>query len=308
MKNTFFITLLILFGLSPLSHAVTTGADFLKLSIGARATGIGESYVSICPDATASYWNPAGLAKIQKPELFIMHSEAVTDASLEFVGFAYPTSKYGTVCLSGIFYIIKPIPVTLQTGQVLGELNWTDNAFILSYGKKVIEDVSLGVGIKYIHRSESDPIFGSSKGNAYAIDLGIIYKTPIEGLNTGLSVLNTGNKIRMSGETKEDVLPQTTRFGLSYEYKLNDRISTIFANDYHKILNSSWYASGGAELNFQDTLFFRMGYYKKEGNIQGTTYGLGFKIKQFQIDYSNIPASEMVGYTRNNKLSFLIQF
>src|SRR4030066_508493 len=34
---------------------------FLRIAAGARAAGMGESFVAIADDATATHWNPAGL-------------------------------------------------------------------------------------------------------------------------------------------------------------------------------------------------------------------------------------------------------
>ena len=34
---------------------------FLRIAPGARAAGMGEAYVAIADDATATHWNPAGL-------------------------------------------------------------------------------------------------------------------------------------------------------------------------------------------------------------------------------------------------------
>ena len=44
------------------SHA----AEFLSHGVGARALGMGSSFVSIADDATAAYWNPAGLVQIER--------------------------------------------------------------------------------------------------------------------------------------------------------------------------------------------------------------------------------------------------
>ena len=35
----------------------------LKIGVGARATGMGESVVSVINDANAMYWNPAGMTQ-----------------------------------------------------------------------------------------------------------------------------------------------------------------------------------------------------------------------------------------------------
>ena len=36
--------------------------EFLKLGVGARALGMGGAFVGLADDASAGYWNPAGLA------------------------------------------------------------------------------------------------------------------------------------------------------------------------------------------------------------------------------------------------------
>ena len=50
------------------------GVTFLTISPGARPTGMGDSFVAISDDATASWWNPAGLARQSGRELTFMHA------------------------------------------------------------------------------------------------------------------------------------------------------------------------------------------------------------------------------------------
>ena len=45
----------------------TTAAQFLKIGIGSRATGMGEAYVAMSQDASGLYWNPAGIAQAGDP-------------------------------------------------------------------------------------------------------------------------------------------------------------------------------------------------------------------------------------------------
>ena len=50
--------------------------EFLNLGVGARALGMGKVQVSLADDATAGYWNPAGLAnQTRKYDGVLMHSE-----------------------------------------------------------------------------------------------------------------------------------------------------------------------------------------------------------------------------------------
>jgi hypothetical protein len=58
-----FIVLIIIIGISPVVQAgVSTSAVlFLRIAAGARAAGMGEAFVAVADDATATHWNPAGL-------------------------------------------------------------------------------------------------------------------------------------------------------------------------------------------------------------------------------------------------------
>ena len=56
----------LLFGVD---KAGTTAAKFLSIGVGSKAVGMGGSYTSIADDATAMYWNPAGLSFHQTKEV-----------------------------------------------------------------------------------------------------------------------------------------------------------------------------------------------------------------------------------------------
>ena len=58
----------------PVSAENYTG-DFLTNGVGGRALGLGGAYVSIADDATATYWNPAGIAGVPDNYQFcLMHA------------------------------------------------------------------------------------------------------------------------------------------------------------------------------------------------------------------------------------------
>jgi len=265
---------------------------------------MGEASVSLHSDVTAAYWNPAGLAKIKRVQCGAMYSEAVKDAFLNFFGLAVPVKGLGTYGVSGVLLLIDPIPATDDSGKTLGNVKWSDWAVTLSYGKEVIRNLSFGLGFRVVQRKESDPIFGTSKGKAYSGDFGFIYEFPFKkGLNLGFSALNIGSKLQMEGEIKKDDLPRTMKLGLSY-----NRDSWVIATDINKVLDDQWRIHIGGEHKFKDNIFIRFGYYEKAGNVKGATYGIGIKLKNYQFDWANVPASEMIGYTRDNKVSIIIHF
>ena len=62
------------FSILPVAAENYTG-DFLTNGVGGRALGLGGAYVSIADDATATYWNPAGIAGVPDNYQFcLMHA------------------------------------------------------------------------------------------------------------------------------------------------------------------------------------------------------------------------------------------
>ena len=53
----------------------TSGGNFLKIGIGARAVGMGEAFVAVANDPSAIYWNSAGVASLIRSELAVSHTE-----------------------------------------------------------------------------------------------------------------------------------------------------------------------------------------------------------------------------------------
>jgi len=49
--------------------------EFLAIGVGGRPLGMGGAFVSLVNDVTAGYWNPGALARINYPQLSLMHDE-----------------------------------------------------------------------------------------------------------------------------------------------------------------------------------------------------------------------------------------
>ena len=62
----------------------TVGGDFLKIGVGERAVGMGGAFSSIADNATAIYWNPAGLSQLTKRELSGMKLDYLLDIDCIF--------------------------------------------------------------------------------------------------------------------------------------------------------------------------------------------------------------------------------
>jgi len=56
------------------SKVGTTAGEFLKIGVGSRATAMGGAFVAVSNDVSSLYWNPAGIAKLEKNEILTSHS------------------------------------------------------------------------------------------------------------------------------------------------------------------------------------------------------------------------------------------
>src|SRR5437867_3630394 len=57
------------------ASATKYAAEFLKIPVGPRAIGLGGAFTAIADDATASYWNPAGMVYLPYREVTFQHQE-----------------------------------------------------------------------------------------------------------------------------------------------------------------------------------------------------------------------------------------
>jgi len=69
--------------------AGTSGAVFLKIPVSARASAMGDAFVSLSNDANAIYWNPAGLTNINGGSITFTHQDLISDIAYEYVAGAF---------------------------------------------------------------------------------------------------------------------------------------------------------------------------------------------------------------------------
>jgi len=64
---------------------------FLLIAPGARAGGMGETFVSIADDATATHWNPAGLGRHPLSSNWIESATTIKDQEIEKIALVKET-------------------------------------------------------------------------------------------------------------------------------------------------------------------------------------------------------------------------
>lgn len=232
------------------SHA----AEFLSHGVGARALGMGSSFVSIADDATATYWNPAGLVQIQKRAFAAMYSDSFGAAQGNFLSkglveynfFSYvqQIEGIGSAGISWIRLGVDDIPHTtfvdvngnghlgdfldkdgdgfkdpgewyIDRPEVAGYFSNTDNALLISYARQVHPSLSIGGNLKLLRQS----LFENS-GNGFGFDIGLMFK-PLDGLHIGAVLADaTGTQIHWNTDN-EPVFTRNRRFRFGLSYRIS---------------------------------------------------------------------------------------
>ncbi|MCK5534211.1 PorV/PorQ family protein [bacterium] len=288
------------------SNIGTTGAQFLKIGIGARPIAMGEAFVAVANDANSCYWNPAGLSEITTRQTTTTYIQWLEEIGYNYSSYIQPIKDnhfhYGTIGLSVAYLGMDAIPKTqidsndnlVETGKTFDAL---DLAFIFSYGGR-IKKFLLGYNIKYIKQT-----IEAENASTYSFDLGMKYLSS-DNLSFGLVAQNIIGKIKFVKE--EDSLPLNIKGGIAYKTAHN----SLFSIDIHFPLeiNQPSYHLGGEQI-LSNLLILRGGYkinpLSESNELSGLSLGLGLNWRKYHLDYAWVPHGNL-GQTHH--LSFFLKF
>lgn len=279
--------------------AGTTSGQFLKLGAGARAPAMGEAFAGISDDATAIYWNPAGLNNIVQKEISLMYAMWFEEINHNNIFYVHPTEigNFG----AGIQYISYGTLEGLdENGNPADDFSPTDLSITISYAREIAK-INLGASAKYISSKIKET------ATAFAIDIGAMKKFKDDKLSLGFVLQNLGTGLKYIKE--EDPLPMRIKIGAGY--KIKENITTGF--DITLPSDNEIIIGLGGEYNYrikENTIVSaRLGYNTTakdvEGGLKGLTAGLGGNYKTYKIDYAFVPYGDL-GIT--HRISFGIKF
>ena len=276
----------------------TAGFVFLRLGNGARAAGMGEAFTAVADEATAVTWNPAGLAAVEGVELNLSHSEWLADIHFEQVSVA--SEAFGGVAainFTGLYYgdldRYGPTPTLVPDGTFAPY----DLAFSAGYARDILPNLAVGAAAKLIYEKID---FESATG--WAVDIGVMHRTMIEGLTLAASVLNFGPETKFVEE--KFYPPIEFRIGAAYrrtEPRLRGGFvlaaDVVAENDSEDLKMHL-----GAEYSYRRIVSVRVGY-KANYYVQGATLGLGIRYNRLRFDYAYLPIEYDLGDSHRLSLS-----
>jgi hypothetical protein len=306
--------------------------EFLAIGVGGRALGMGGAYAALANDVTAGYWNPAGLAHVDYPEVTLMHDEQFAGLiNYDYGAAAMPVGVNSTLGLSAIRMGVDNIANTQNAGvdangdpipagsltnldhidpSKVTYFNSADWAFFVSYAKRATEDFSYGANLKII-RCE----LGTASASGLGFDLGAQYRVG-ERFLLGANFQDvTTTLVAWSTGTNELISP-TLKLGAGYYLDaLGGRFTPAFDVDlrgenretesnYHIGALSMDFHSG-IEFDYQHAIAIRTGW----SDIGALTVGAGIHLPKFDIDYSfaKFDATDDLGNSNRISLTFILQ-
>jgi hypothetical protein len=290
-------------------RAGTASAQFLKIGVGARAGGMGESFVAVANDASALYWNPAGISQFESNQVIFSHTAWLVDIQHEFVGAVYHPTLDDAVGLSITSLHTDDMPVTTEV-QPLGNgtyFRFGDLAVGLTYSRKLTSQFSFGATVRFFEET-----MDVLKMRGTLLDFGTYYWTGLGSLRFSAVVSNFGNQVSPTGtvnlvggqsvsEFQEFSPPTLFKFGFAFEplQDANNSLTTSFQLNHPN--DNSENLCAGAEYRWSNTLFVRGGY---KFNVDEESFSVGVGVAasisalRLQFDYGFAPFKNLGGVHR----------
>lgn len=247
------IVLLLSLVSSPLKAQVgITSVPFLQIEPDSRGAGMGNTGVAIADNASAVYWNAAGLAFQEGNQISITHAEWLpafnADLFYDYLVGKYYVEGIGTIGGHITYLNLGEQIRTNESGLEQGRFNSYEFAGGVSYGGKLSETFSIGGGLRFIYSSLAEGQVGQqtiNPGSSVAVDLSALYRSRSFNFlqnsaqfSAGFNLSNIGPGIQYTDNAQKDPLPTVLRMGWAFEWDLDpEGINTItIANDISKIM------------------------------------------------------------------------
>jgi hypothetical protein len=250
----------------------TLGGQSLKIGVGARAAAMGDAYTAVSDDATAVYWNPAGIARLSGQSITLNH--AAWPANILFDQGAYVFNIKWIPGMLGVNVraltmsrdIVRTTYLPEGTGETFDAGEW---AYGLTYARALTDKFSAGISLNYVQTGLDDV-----KGSSTTFDFGTLYDVGVLGAKIGMSIQNVGSDMTFIDEKVK--MPVFFRVGGSFDVLQMGESRLLAAAEFTHPPDNSEKLNLGAEYSFHDYLFLRGGY-KLNYDTEGLCAGFGVK-------------------------------
>ena len=291
---------------------------FLAKGAGARLMAMGDAGIALTGDASALFYNPAGIAHVENRSLMLGSMAWLLDTQIHSGAFAINLGELGVLGVSGMFFDYGDpiqgtvIDATVEAGyRDTDEFNPTEFVVGIGYARRISDEFAVGGQVKYAYQDllggglktsiayqDPDAPTGwvqeehDAKQGVLAFDIGTIYNTGFRDLMLAMSFRNFSSEVKYEREPFD--IPLTFRFGITGDVfsLLGQQLGNMdlaFHIDYLHPRDWGERMNVGLEYNFNDLVYVRGGYkvnYSSEGLCLGGGLNLNLPMGAVRIDYA----------------------
>jgi hypothetical protein len=273
----------------------TIGAQFLKLPVGARGVAMGWAFTSVADDASAIYWNPAGLARLDSKILAVNHTPWFAD--IQFTQATYVTRFRllpGTFAFGArsLYMPRDEVRTVLRPDGEGTSFDAGDLALGMAYSRSLTDKFSTGIGINWVQST-----LAAYRAQAVTFDFGTLYDTGYRSLRIGMAIQNIGSDMTFLDEPAK--VPTVFRVGMSTRIFDRGVHRCLLAGEFSHPPDNSERANAGLEYSVREMVFLRGGWFYRF-DAERFTAGAGVRIpgvlvNESRFDYAytemrNLPA------------------
>ena len=279
---------------------------------GARAQGLGNSFVAIADNADAVFANPAGLGQVSQRQV------SYTNVSLLYAGIE------GDDLGQHVVSYAQPLGEKLGLGlgyERIGSSLMSENGAFVSLSYQVERRLQVGLSAKYLFWSvgaipddngRADPLSNQSAGNV-GVDLGLLWQSPMQGAQVGVLLKNINQPNVAYGEVAGDedagALPMDVHVGVGYRLSSQSLLSIQYVRRDLAGEGDDGLVVGG-ETQLVEGLLLRAGGRRllSEDAGGGLNAGLGYQWNQLVFDYAYDIGLDLTETNGAHRFSFSYQF
>jgi len=269
--------LFLTFSLLLLLALPASAGDRVEIAQSARSVALGGTLTGLADDAMSPYWNPSGIATLQRQELVFSYADrygiGLTNSAF---GYVFPLFERHAVALNWA-----------REGFGDTELDDSFQIFNLSYAAQLHRAVSLGIGGKWVNQSIDLDGASLRSASGFGFDLGLLFTPkikPWDRFRFGVTLQDvTGTSVQDdNSQVREEILPQTLRGGIAFKARRDLSLAVDVGDN----------VSFGAEYQPHDALILRGGVNRPLSPVTGADktlgfgLGLGLRWTNTRVDYA----------------------
>lgn len=288
----------------------STGAEFLLFDTSARGIALGGAFTAAANDASAVYWNPAGLAQVPRLSIAFMHARYVADIAYSAAAGAARIND-SSVLAAGLRYLDGgAIDRTDIDGLTRGKFNPRSYVAELGWGQSIYDlsdsemDVAVGVAVKAIRTD----LGAGTAAVGYASDYGLQarFYSASHTYDVGVAAQNLG--MGQKFDKVRDSMPTRLRVGGGMRpvkpLLLTAEILAPINNVPHGAAGAEW----TLEMERAAKVALRGGFNsltaQSLGFASGLTFGFGIAVSDLSFDYAFVPLGALGSQTHRLSVSF----